>query len=96
MKGLFCDFFFLSHPNRQSDLCHRSQEPRLARVPPIPTRRLFSIPDSSPESSNRWVCALAASRAGHSRVCLSCSRLCLSVCLSVCLSACLSSQLVEP
>uniref|UniRef100_H3BYQ6 Protein phosphatase 1 regulatory subunit n=1 Tax=Tetraodon nigroviridis TaxID=99883 RepID=H3BYQ6_TETNG len=29
-----------------------SSEPRLARVPPIPTRRLFSIPDSSPESSN--------------------------------------------
>ncbi|CAG08779.1 unnamed protein product [Tetraodon nigroviridis] len=29
-----------------------AKEPRLARVPPIPTRRLFSIPDSSPESSN--------------------------------------------
>ncbi|KAM4572835.1 protein phosphatase 1 regulatory subunit 12A isoform 3-T3 [Odontesthes bonariensis] len=29
-----------------------AKEPRLARVPPIPTRRLFSIPDSSPDSSN--------------------------------------------
>ncbi|XP_034444244.1 protein phosphatase 1 regulatory subunit 12A isoform X5 [Hippoglossus hippoglossus] len=28
------------------------KEPRLARVPPIPTRRLFSIPDSSPDNSN--------------------------------------------
>ncbi|KAL7401775.1 hypothetical protein ABVT39_004591 [Epinephelus coioides] len=29
-----------------------TKEPRLARVPPIPTRRLFSIPDSSPDNSN--------------------------------------------
>ncbi|XP_075945321.1 protein phosphatase 1 regulatory subunit 12A isoform X4 [Anarhichas minor] len=29
-----------------------AKEPRLARVPPIPTRRLFSIPDSSPDNSN--------------------------------------------
>uniref|UniRef100_A0A3Q2Z8J3 Protein phosphatase 1 regulatory subunit n=1 Tax=Hippocampus comes TaxID=109280 RepID=A0A3Q2Z8J3_HIPCM len=28
------------------------KEPRLARVPPIPTRRLFSIPDSSSDNSN--------------------------------------------
>ncbi|XP_039989620.1 protein phosphatase 1 regulatory subunit 12A isoform X6 [Xiphias gladius] len=28
------------------------KEPKLARVPPIPTRRLFSIPDSSPDNSN--------------------------------------------
>nr|XP_057931986.1 protein phosphatase 1 regulatory subunit 12A isoform X3 [Doryrhamphus excisus] len=28
------------------------KEPRLARVPPIPTRRLFSIPDSNPDNSN--------------------------------------------
>ncbi|XP_077939461.1 protein phosphatase 1 regulatory subunit 12A isoform X12 [Gasterosteus aculeatus] len=29
-----------------------AKEPRLARVPPIPTRRLFSIPDSSSDNSN--------------------------------------------
>ncbi|KAM8892938.1 protein phosphatase 1 regulatory subunit 12A isoform 5-T6 [Spinachia spinachia] len=29
-----------------------AKEPRLARVPPIPTRRLFSIPDSSSDTSN--------------------------------------------
>ncbi|XP_024138433.1 protein phosphatase 1 regulatory subunit 12A isoform X1 [Oryzias melastigma] len=28
-----------------------TKEPRLARVPPIPTRRLFSIPDSNPDNS---------------------------------------------
>ncbi|XP_056906837.1 protein phosphatase 1 regulatory subunit 12A isoform X1 [Takifugu flavidus] len=32
-----------------------AKEPRLARVPPIPTRRLFSIPDSSPDNSNNWL-----------------------------------------
>ncbi|MEQ2266447.1 hypothetical protein XENORESO_005019, partial [Xenotaenia resolanae] len=31
-----------------------TKEPRLARVPPTPTRRLFSIPDNSADSSNRW------------------------------------------
>ncbi|XP_061825496.1 protein phosphatase 1 regulatory subunit 12A isoform X2 [Nerophis lumbriciformis] len=31
------------------------KEPRLARVPPIPTRRLFSIPDSNPDNSNSWL-----------------------------------------
>ncbi|XP_039989617.1 protein phosphatase 1 regulatory subunit 12A isoform X3 [Xiphias gladius] len=31
------------------------KEPKLARVPPIPTRRLFSIPDSSPDNSNSWL-----------------------------------------
>ncbi|XP_069384131.1 protein phosphatase 1 regulatory subunit 12A isoform X12 [Paralichthys olivaceus] len=29
-----------------------TKEPKLARVPPIPTRRLFSIPDNSPDNSN--------------------------------------------
>ncbi|KAF3854905.1 hypothetical protein F7725_022960 [Dissostichus mawsoni] len=29
-----------------------TKEPRLARVPPIPTRRLFSIPDTGPDNSN--------------------------------------------
>uniref|UniRef100_A0A3Q3GYV4 Protein phosphatase 1 regulatory subunit n=1 Tax=Kryptolebias marmoratus TaxID=37003 RepID=A0A3Q3GYV4_KRYMA len=29
-----------------------TKEPRLARVPPNPTRRLFSIPDSSPDNSS--------------------------------------------
>ncbi|XP_028286041.1 protein phosphatase 1 regulatory subunit 12A isoform X1 [Parambassis ranga] len=32
-----------------------TKEPRLARVPPIPTRKLFSIPDSSPDNSNSWL-----------------------------------------
>ncbi|XP_057693539.1 protein phosphatase 1 regulatory subunit 12A isoform X1 [Corythoichthys intestinalis] len=32
-----------------------TKEPRLARVPPIPTRRLFSIPDSSSDNSNSWL-----------------------------------------
>ncbi|XP_077372821.1 protein phosphatase 1 regulatory subunit 12A isoform X2 [Festucalex cinctus] len=31
------------------------KEPRLARVPPIPTRRLFSIPDSSSDNANSWL-----------------------------------------
>ncbi|XP_029909511.1 protein phosphatase 1 regulatory subunit 12A isoform X2 [Myripristis murdjan] len=32
-----------------------SKEPRLARVPPTPTRRLFSISDSNPDNSNSWL-----------------------------------------
>ncbi|XP_069018972.1 protein phosphatase 1 regulatory subunit 12A isoform X1 [Embiotoca jacksoni] len=32
-----------------------TKEPRLARVPPIPTRRLFSIPDNNPDNSNSWL-----------------------------------------
>ncbi|XP_051237807.1 protein phosphatase 1 regulatory subunit 12A isoform X2 [Dicentrarchus labrax] len=32
-----------------------TKEPRLARVPPIPTRRLVSIPDSSTDNSNSWL-----------------------------------------
>ncbi|XP_062318444.1 protein phosphatase 1 regulatory subunit 12A isoform X2 [Osmerus eperlanus] len=32
-----------------------SKEPRLARVPPTPTRRLFNIPDSNPDSSSSWL-----------------------------------------
>ncbi|XP_029289819.1 protein phosphatase 1 regulatory subunit 12A isoform X3 [Cottoperca gobio] len=32
-----------------------TKEPKLARVPPIPTRRLFSIPDTSPDNSNSWL-----------------------------------------
>ncbi|XP_024138436.1 protein phosphatase 1 regulatory subunit 12A isoform X4 [Oryzias melastigma] len=31
-----------------------TKEPRLARVPPIPTRRLFSIPDSNPDNSSSY------------------------------------------
>ncbi|KAM4619380.1 protein phosphatase 1 regulatory subunit 12A [Polymixia lowei] len=31
------------------------KEPRLARVPPTPTRRLFSIPDSNLDNSNSWL-----------------------------------------
>uniref|UniRef100_H3DF77 Protein phosphatase 1 regulatory subunit n=1 Tax=Tetraodon nigroviridis TaxID=99883 RepID=H3DF77_TETNG len=54
-----------------------SSEPRLARVPPIPTRRLFSIPDSSPESSNRWVlcpCPQSSSLHNLSELLQTCSR----------------------
>lgn len=92
MKGFFYHFFFTSQTNKQSDLSHRSQEPRLARVPPIPTRRLFSIPDSSPESSNRWVlcpCPQSSSLHNLSELLQTCSR--LPVCPPVC-----PSQLVEP
>ncbi|XP_041853818.1 protein phosphatase 1 regulatory subunit 12A isoform X2 [Melanotaenia boesemani] len=32
-----------------------TKEPRLARVPPIPTRRLLSIPDNSSDNSNSWL-----------------------------------------
>ncbi|XP_028440542.1 protein phosphatase 1 regulatory subunit 12A isoform X8 [Perca flavescens] len=39
-----------SSPRLSSDA--DTKEPRLARVPPIPTRRLLSIPDSSPDNSN--------------------------------------------
>ncbi|XP_068595115.1 protein phosphatase 1 regulatory subunit 12A [Brachionichthys hirsutus] len=38
-----------SSPRLSSDA--DTKEPRLARVPPIPTRRLFSIPDNSPDNS---------------------------------------------
>lgn len=89
MKGSFFGFLF----RKQSDLCRRPQEPRLARVPPIPTRRLFSIPDSSPENPNRWVwCILRFPQllALESELLQTCSRLCLSVCPPVCLSVPLS------
>lgn len=42
-----------SSPRLNSEADHK--EPRLARVPPIPTRRLFSIPDSSSDNSNSWL-----------------------------------------
>ncbi|XP_038147209.1 protein phosphatase 1 regulatory subunit 12A isoform X2 [Cyprinodon tularosa] len=32
-----------------------TKEPRLARVPPTPTRRLFSIPDNSSDGSSSWL-----------------------------------------
>ncbi|KAM9375943.1 protein phosphatase 1 regulatory subunit 12A isoform 3-T3 [Pholidichthys leucotaenia] len=32
-----------------------AKEPRLARVPPIPTRKLFTIPDSNLDNSNSWL-----------------------------------------
>uniref|UniRef100_A0A1A8BIZ3 Protein phosphatase 1 regulatory subunit n=1 Tax=Nothobranchius kadleci TaxID=1051664 RepID=A0A1A8BIZ3_NOTKA len=32
-----------------------SKEPRLARVPPIPTRRPFGVPDNTPDNSNSWL-----------------------------------------
>lgn len=91
-EGLFHDFFFMSPTNEQSDVSLRPQEPRLARVPPIPTRRLFSIPDSSPENSNRWVactlCFQSCSLHNLSELLPMC--VCLSACLPVCMSACLS------
>lgn len=42
-----------SSPRLSSEVDNK--EPRLARVPPITTRRLFSIPDSSPDNSNSWL-----------------------------------------
>lgn len=42
-----------SSPRLSSDT--DTKEPRLARVPPTPTRRLFSIPDNSSDSSNSWL-----------------------------------------
>ncbi|XP_067356081.1 protein phosphatase 1 regulatory subunit 12A isoform X3 [Channa argus] len=42
-----------SSPRLSSDV--DTKEPRLARVPPNPTRKLFSIPDSSPDNSNSWL-----------------------------------------
>ncbi|XP_008410326.1 protein phosphatase 1 regulatory subunit 12A isoform X1 [Poecilia reticulata] len=42
-----------SSPRLSSDA--DTKEPRLARVPPTPTRRLFSIPDNSSDSSNSWL-----------------------------------------
>uniref|UniRef100_A0A1A8LHN9 Protein phosphatase 1 regulatory subunit n=1 Tax=Nothobranchius pienaari TaxID=704102 RepID=A0A1A8LHN9_9TELE len=32
-----------------------SKEPRLARVPPTPTRRPFGVPDNTPDNSNSWL-----------------------------------------
>lgn len=55
-------------------------------MPPIPTRRLFSIPDSSPENSNRWVvctlCFQSCSLHNLSELLPMC--VCLPVCLSIC------------
>lgn len=42
-----------SSPRLSSDA--DTKEPRLARVPPNPTRRLFSIPDSTADKSNSWL-----------------------------------------
>ncbi|XP_072291994.1 protein phosphatase 1 regulatory subunit 12A isoform X2 [Eucyclogobius newberryi] len=42
-----------SSPRLSSEVDNK--EPRLARVPPITTRRLFSIPDSNPDNSNSWL-----------------------------------------
>ncbi|XP_054885076.1 protein phosphatase 1 regulatory subunit 12A isoform X4 [Poeciliopsis prolifica] len=42
-----------SSPRLSSDA--DTKEPRLARVPPTPTRRLFSIPDNSSDSFNSWL-----------------------------------------
>uniref|UniRef100_A0A1A8FZW2 Protein phosphatase 1, regulatory subunit 12C n=1 Tax=Nothobranchius korthausae TaxID=1143690 RepID=A0A1A8FZW2_9TELE len=32
-----------------------TKEPRLARVPPIPTRRPFGAPDNTPDNANSWL-----------------------------------------
>ncbi|MED6272860.1 hypothetical protein CHARACLAT_001023 [Characodon lateralis] len=46
-----------------------TKEPRLARVPPTPTRRLFSIPDNSADSSNSWLSRSSSySRRLHSQL----------------------------
>ncbi|XP_034032239.1 protein phosphatase 1 regulatory subunit 12A isoform X2 [Thalassophryne amazonica] len=45
-----------------------TKEPRLARVPPIPTRRLFSIPDNTSDNSNSWLsCSSSYTRRLHSQ-----------------------------
>ncbi|XP_031657073.1 protein phosphatase 1 regulatory subunit 12C isoform X5 [Oncorhynchus kisutch] len=42
-----------SSPRLSSDTSTDTKEPRTARVNPSPTRRLFSIPDSNPDSTSR-------------------------------------------
>uniref|UniRef100_A0AAZ3QHY2 cGMP-dependent protein kinase interacting domain-containing protein n=1 Tax=Oncorhynchus tshawytscha TaxID=74940 RepID=A0AAZ3QHY2_ONCTS len=44
-----------SSPRLSSDTSTDTKEPRTARVNPSPTRRLFSIPDSNPDSTSRFV-----------------------------------------
>nr|XP_046210540.1 LOW QUALITY PROTEIN: protein phosphatase 1 regulatory subunit 12A-like [Oncorhynchus gorbuscha] len=44
-----------SSPRLSSDTSTDTKEPRTARVNPIPTRRLFSIPDSNPDSTSSWL-----------------------------------------
>lgn len=56
----------LKQKSQMPSVC--SQEPRLARVPPIPTRRLFSIPDSNPD--NRWALQRFAPHRGDSSLCI--------------------------
>uniref|UniRef100_UPI001EAECF9B protein phosphatase 1 regulatory subunit 12A-like n=1 Tax=Oncorhynchus gorbuscha TaxID=8017 RepID=UPI001EAECF9B len=45
-----------SSPRLSSDTSTDTKEPRTARVNPIPTRRLFSIPDSNPDSTSSSSC----------------------------------------
>uniref|UniRef100_A0AAZ3SVY6 cGMP-dependent protein kinase interacting domain-containing protein n=1 Tax=Oncorhynchus tshawytscha TaxID=74940 RepID=A0AAZ3SVY6_ONCTS len=44
-----------SSPRLSSDTSTDTKEPRTARVNPSPTRRLFSIPDSNPDSTSSWL-----------------------------------------
>ncbi|XP_029615371.1 protein phosphatase 1 regulatory subunit 12A isoform X1 [Salmo trutta] len=44
-----------SSPRLSSDTTTDTKEPRTARVNPSPTRRLFSIPDTNPDSTSRLV-----------------------------------------
>uniref|UniRef100_A0AAZ3QLP2 cGMP-dependent protein kinase interacting domain-containing protein n=1 Tax=Oncorhynchus tshawytscha TaxID=74940 RepID=A0AAZ3QLP2_ONCTS len=45
-----------SSPRLSSDTSTDTKEPRTARVNPSPTRRLFSIPDSNPDSTSSSSC----------------------------------------
>ncbi|KAM9569905.1 protein phosphatase 1 regulatory subunit 12C-like isoform 4-T4 [Salvelinus alpinus] len=44
-----------SSPRLSSDTSTDTKEPRTARVNPSPTRRLFSMPDSIPDSTSSWL-----------------------------------------
>ncbi|XP_071003736.1 protein phosphatase 1 regulatory subunit 12A-like [Oncorhynchus clarkii lewisi] len=44
-----------SSPRLSSDTSTDTKEPRTARVNPSPTRRLFSIPDTNPDSTSSWL-----------------------------------------
>ncbi|XP_045544611.1 protein phosphatase 1 regulatory subunit 12A isoform X2 [Salmo salar] len=44
-----------SSPRLSSDTTTDTKEPRTARVNPSPTRRLFNIPDTNPDSTSSWL-----------------------------------------
>ncbi|KAM8861153.1 protein phosphatase 1 regulatory subunit 12A [Synchiropus picturatus] len=57
-----------SSPRLSSESDSKLQEPKLARVPPITSRRLFSIPDSTNDNSSSWLSRSSSyTRRLHSR-----------------------------